>query len=88
MNRLALTLYSTAVSITLLLTPTLQAESGAEAWLRYARLDANASRTYQNFPASVVVVEDTALLHSAQEELLRGISGMLTKSLRIDRRSA
>ncbi len=84
MNRLALTLYSTAVSITLLLTPTLRAESGAEAWLRYARLDANASRTYQNFPASVVVVEDTALLHSAQEELLRGISGMLTKSLRIE----
>ena len=84
MNRRALTLYSTAVSITLLLTPTLQAESGAEAWLRYARLDANASRTYQNFPASVVVLEDTALLHSAQEELLRGISGMLTKSLRIE----
>jgi alpha-glucuronidase len=84
MNRLALTLYSTAFSIALLLTPTLQAESGADAWLRYARLDANASRTYQNFPASVVVLEDTALLHSAQEELFRGISGMLTKSLRLE----
>jgi alpha-glucuronidase len=84
MNRLALTLYSAAFSIALLLTPAIRAETGAEAWLRYARLDANASRTYQNFPASVVVLEDTALLHSAQEELLRGISGMLTKSLRVE----
>jgi alpha-glucuronidase len=84
MNRFALTLYSAAFSITLLLTPVLQAESGAEAWLRYARLDANASRTYENFPASVVVLEDTALLHSAQEELLRGISGMLAKSLHVE----
>src|SRR6266478_1133099 len=84
MNRLAPTLYSAAFSIALLLTPAIRAEIGAEAWLRYARLDANASRTYQNFPASVVVLEDTALLHSAQEELLRGISGMLTKSLRVE----
>jgi hypothetical protein len=49
-----------------------------------ARLDENASRTYQNFPASAVVLEDTALLHSAQEELLRGIRGMLARSLRIE----
>ncbi len=84
MNRLALTLYSAAFSIMLLLTPALRAETGAEAWLRYARLDGNASRTYQNFPAKAVVLGDSALLRSAREELFCGISGMLTKSLHIE----
>ncbi len=84
MNRFAPTLYSAAFSITLMLTPALRAETGAEAWLRYARVDANSSGTYEKLPASVVVLEDTALLHSAQEELQRGIRGMLTRSLRVE----
>jgi hypothetical protein len=42
---------------------------------RSRSLDENASRTCQNFPASAVFLEDTAILHSAQEELLRGIRG-------------
>ena len=61
MNRFARTLYCAAFFFALLLTPALQAETGAAAWLRYA-----------------------ALLHSAQEELLRGIRGTLARSLRIE----
>jgi alpha-glucuronidase len=86
MNHPAITLCFAAFSITLLLTPELRAETGAKAWLRYARLDADASRTYEKFPAAAVVLGDSALLHSAQEELLRGISGMLGTSLRIESR--
>ncbi|HMH81041.1 MAG TPA: hypothetical protein VK514_12505 [Candidatus Acidoferrum sp.] len=49
MNRFARTLYCAEFLFALLLTPAPQAETGAQAWLRYARLDD----------------EDTALLHSA-----------------------
>src|SRR5205814_8974459 len=73
-----------AFFFTLLLTSALQAETGAEAWLRYARLDANASRIYEKLPSTVVVPEDTSLLRSAQQELLRGIDGMLANSLRAE----
>src|SRR5438067_5707708 len=79
-----LVLYFAAFFFTLLLTSALQAETGAEAWLRYARLDANASRIYEKLPSTVVVPEDTSLLHSAQQELLRGIDGMLAKPLRAE----
>jgi hypothetical protein len=64
MNRFARTLYCAEFLFALLLTPAPQAETGAQAWLRYARLDENASRSYQN-PPSAVGLEDTALLHSA-----------------------
>src|SRR5207248_9490218 len=40
--------------------------------------------SYEKFPSTVVVPEDTSLLHSAQQELLRGIDGMLAKSLRAE----
>jgi hypothetical protein len=50
MNRFARTLYCAEFLFALLLTPAPQAETGAQAWLRYARLDENASRSYQNPP--------------------------------------
>jgi len=57
----------------------------AEAWLRYARLDAETSRRYENLPASVVTLGDSALLNSSRDELIRGIHSVLGKTLRIDR---
>jgi Glycosyl hydrolase family 67 N-terminus len=62
----------------------LHAENGAEAWLRYARLDAKASQQYENVPSNVVVFGDSAILNSSREELIRRISGTLGKTLRLE----
>jgi alpha-glucuronidase len=64
----------------------LRAETGAEAWLRYAPLDAQASRKYDKLPPAVVALGDSAILGSSQEELIRGIRGMLGKNLRVEPR--
>ncbi len=62
----------------------LHAESGHDAWLRFARLDARAARMYETLPASVVVLGDSVVLQTAQRELTRGIKGMLGKTLRAE----
>ena len=50
----------------------LHAETGYDAWLRYAPLEKAAAQKYETFPASVVVLGNSAVLRAAQEELLRG----------------
>jgi alpha-glucuronidase len=59
-----------------------RAETGAEAWLRYAPLEELAAQMYSDLPATVVVLGDSPVLHSAKTELLRGVRGMLGRSLR------
>jgi alpha-glucuronidase len=59
-----------------------RAESGAEAWLRYAPLDKSAAQKYSALPATVVVMGDSPVLNSAKTELIRGLQGMLGKTLR------
>jgi alpha-glucuronidase len=59
-------------------------ETGAEAWLRYARLSAGQVDQYESLPASLLTLGDSALLKSAQAELVRGFQGMLGRTLRID----
>jgi alpha-glucuronidase len=63
----------------------LHAESGYNAWLRYAPLEKSAAEKYQTLPASVVVLGSSAVLASAQEELLRGVNGMLRRTVRISK---
>ena len=58
------------------------AETGAQAWLRYAPLNQEAARQYANLPAVVVLRRDSAVLRSAQAELIRGVRGMLGRTLR------
>ena len=58
-----------------------RAETGAEAWLRYAPLEKPAAQMYSDLPATVVVLGDSPVLHSAKAELLRGVSGMLGRTL-------
>ena len=62
----------------------LQAESGQEAWLRYAPLEAVARARYDALPAAMVVPEDSAVLTAARDEMLRGVMGMLGRRLRLD----
>jgi alpha-glucuronidase len=62
----------------------LHAESGADAWLRYAALDEASARTYRaTLPAVVAGDTATPVAQSAQRELLRGIRGMLGRTLRV-----
>src|SRR5690242_2897280 len=62
----------------------LHAETGEQAWLRYARLDAQISRKYDGLPATVVKIGSSALLDTSQAELIHGISGMLGRNLRVE----
>jgi alpha-glucuronidase len=62
----------------------LHAETGAEAWLRYARLDVHTTDQYDTLPSIVVVLGDSVMLNSSRQELIRGISGTLGKTLRLE----
>lgn len=59
------------------------AEVGADAWLRYAPLDPATANQYSQMPATVLTLDHSLLLSSAQTELLRGVRGMLGRTLRI-----
>ena len=59
-----------------------RAETGAEAWLRYAPLEKRAAQKYSALPASVVALGDSPVLGSAKDELIRGVRGMLGLTLR------
>jgi alpha-glucuronidase len=58
------------------------AETGAEAWLRYAALDHQIAKRYGSLPAESVRLGDSPALKTAQEELTRGVSQMLGRALR------
>ena len=63
----------------------LQAETGYDVWLRYAALEAGASRQYREVvPAAVTALGDSAIIDNAREEMIRGIRGMLGQTLRVE----
>jgi len=62
----------------------LLAESGLEGWLRYARLPSAEAQKYVSLPAVAVLFGDSDVLGSAQGELIRGIRGMLGRTLRAE----
>jgi alpha-glucuronidase len=63
----------------------LRAETGYEAWLRYPLIDDKGAKDrYAALPASVVMLGDSEPLSSAAEELVRGVRGMLGRTLRIE----
>jgi len=59
------------------------AETGHDAWLRYARLQPAAAEHYRALPAATLALSDTIVLSTAQAELVRGVKGMLGRTLRI-----
>ena len=62
-----------------------RAETGAEAWLRYRPLQEEAARQYESLPAGIVLLGDSLVLRSARGELIRGVRGMLGRTLREER---
>ena len=59
----------------------IHAETGEQAWLRYAPLSTQEAKQYESLPSNLIVLGDSALLKSAQHELTRGVEGMLGKKL-------
>src|SRR5262245_45022449 len=69
----------------LLMPSIVHAETGYDAWLRYAALDDATAQQYRNvMPASIAVLGDNPVEQSAREELIRGIRGMLGRTLRVE----
>ncbi len=71
--------------LAVLLPGLLHAETGQDAWLRYAPLKSAAQARYASLPAGVVVFGDTPILDNARDEMIRGIRGMLGRTLRIEK---
>ena len=67
--------------------PVVAAETGEEAWLRYAALDAKTAKNYEHLASRAEVLGDSPVLKSAQAELARGISRMLGRTLQVDSRN-
>lgn len=66
--------------------PASSADTGYDAWLRYAPADSAARRLYRELPRSVVTLGASAVLQSAQQELIRGIQGTLDQKLDVEAR--
>jgi len=56
-------------------------ESGYEAWLRYPPIADNLRSQYKSLPEVVVTINETVVIESAKEELLRGLKGLLNIKL-------
>jgi len=70
-------------ALALLFGATSRAETGAEAWLRYAPLETQTARKYAALPNRTVLLGDSMVLKTAQQELVRGVSRMLRRPLPI-----
>ena len=66
-----------SVLVSLVAATTLHAETGRDAWLRYATVTSR-----QDIPAVVATLDNSAVTASAQAELIRGVRGMLGRTLR------
>jgi alpha-glucuronidase len=75
---------TTSLAAVLLLLPAFsQAETGYDAWLRYASIDDPSVRQmYSEVLATVVTTNASPVLTTASSELSRGIRGMLGRNLR------
>ena len=75
--------FALVLAVSLCTSATGHAETGHDAWLRYARLEPSAAARYRALPATVLSLDRTIVLNTAQAELTRGIKSMLGKTLRI-----
>jgi alpha-glucuronidase len=67
-----------------LMLGSLHAETGEDAWLRYAPLKETARAKYLSLPAGVIVLGRSSILGRAREEMIRGVRGMLGRALRVE----
>ena len=60
------------------------AETGYDAWLRYAPVDGETAKLYARLPPVVFAPGNSPVLNAARDELLRGARGMLHRRLRVE----
>jgi alpha-glucuronidase len=72
-------LFNRSLTVAALMAIALHAETGRDAWLRYAQLE-----KLPALPAVVVVNGDSPVLLSARDELIRGVRRMTGRTLRIE----
>jgi len=63
------------------LFPSVRAETGYDAWLRYAPVNAE---PYSHLPAAVYTSSASPVQETTRRELVRGVRGMLGKTLRVE----
>src|SRR5215510_6199076 len=69
--------------VLLFIPAALSAETGHNAWLRYAPLDETTAQRYrETLPSAIGALNGSAPVQSAQQELTAGIRGMLGRTLR------
>jgi alpha-glucuronidase len=60
-------------------------QTSRDAWLRYEPLDGKvAAERYAAFPAVIVAVGDSDVIAVARDELIRGVRGMLGRTMRVE----
>ena len=65
----------------------LRGETGSNAWLRYAELESDGVRQYrESVPAVVTSIGASAVVENARNEVIRGVRGMLGRTLRVESR--
>jgi alpha-glucuronidase len=78
-------LSQTAICILWVFAAVLHAETGYNAWLRYTPLEGSELRQYRaSVPAVVTSIGQEAPVTSARDETIRGLRGMLGRTLRIE----
>src|SRR5580692_2211283 len=80
--------FALGTTFVFLMAATAAAETGAEAWLRYYALSPQSAKTYQHLPRKVVVLGDSAVLKTAQQELVLGAAQILGETLRVSENSS
>jgi alpha-glucuronidase len=73
-----------ALMVAALVPVSARADTGYAAWLRYAPLTPAKRSKYDALPAAVVVAGNSQLLETSQAELIRGVRGMLGRTLRAE----
>src|SRR5689334_19300556 len=63
----------------------LHADNGYDAWLRYAPQKEKERARFGSFPSTLVVQGDSPLLQTSQNELIRGVRGLLGRELAIEK---
>lgn len=63
------------------LCPQVTAQTDADAWLRYPRLDPRTAQQYEHLPSKVVVIGDSMVLKTAQQELTADTQRLIGRTL-------
>ncbi len=82
-NRRQVTNLPYILLLVLMMIGGVHAETGYDAWLRYAPLE-NPAPARQFVPAVIATLGDSKLVESAREEAIRGVRGMLGRKLRVE----